>query len=116
MVENSLPSKLFQQYSDENGIKRQFSTARTPQQNGVAQRKNRIVQEMGRKILKDSKLDEKLWVQAIDMTIFIINRSLLRNNCNKTPYELWKVKPANVKIFQNLRKQMLYQKRRSKFG
>ena len=54
---------------------------------------------MGRTMLKDSKLDEKFWVQAIDMEVFIINRSLLRNNCNKYPYELWKGKPANVKYF-----------------
>ena len=93
-------SKLFQQYYDENGIKRQFSTARTPQQNGVSERKNRTIQEMGRTMLKDSKLDENFWVQAIDTTVFIINRSLLRNNCNKTPYELWKGKPANVKYFR----------------
>ena len=36
-------SKLFRQYCDENGIKRKFSTERTPQQNGVAERKNRTV-------------------------------------------------------------------------
>ena len=36
-------SMVFQQYCDENGIKRQFSTARTPQQNGVVERKNRTV-------------------------------------------------------------------------
>ena len=93
-------SKLFQQYYDENGIKRQFSTARTPQRNGVAEINNRNVQEMGKTMLKDSKWDEKLWVQVIDMTVFIINQSLLRNNCNKTPYELWKGKPANVKYFR----------------
>ena len=55
-------SKLFQQYCDENGIERQFSTTRTPQQNGVSERKNRTIQEMGRTMLKDSKLDEKFWV------------------------------------------------------
>ena len=33
------------------------------------------------------------------MTVFIINQSLLRNNRNKTPYELWKGKLANVKYF-----------------
>ena len=93
-------SKLFQQYCDENGIKRQFSIARTPQQNGVAERKNRTVQEMGRTMLKDSKLDENLWVQAIDMEFFIINQNFLRNNCNKTLYELWKGKSANVKYFR----------------
>ena len=42
----------------------------------------------------------KFWVQEIDMTVFIVNRSLLRNNCNKTPYELWKGKLANVKYFR----------------
>ena len=61
-VGGEFTSKLFQQYCDENGIKRQFSIARTPQQNGVVERKNRIVQEMGRTMLKDSKLDEKFWV------------------------------------------------------
>ena len=54
-------------------------------------------------MLKDSKLDEKFWVQAIDMAVFIINQSLLRNNCNKTPYELWKGKLANVKYFKILK-------------
>ena len=49
-------SKLFQQYCDENGIKRKFSTARTPQQNGVAERKNRTVQEMGRTMLKECNI------------------------------------------------------------
>ena len=54
---------------------------------------------MGRTMLKDSKLDEKIWVQAIDTAIFIINKILLINYCNKTPYELWKGKLANVKSF-----------------
>ena len=58
---------------------------------------------MGRTMLKDSKLDEKLWVQEIDTTVFIINRSLLRINCNKTPYELCKGKPANAKYFKIFR-------------
>ena len=52
-------SKVFQQYCDENGIKRKFSTTTTPQQNGVAERKNRTVQEMARTMLNDSKLDDK---------------------------------------------------------
>lgn len=96
-------SKLFQQYCDKNGIKGQFSAAQTPQQNGFVERKNRTIQEMGTTMLKDSKLDEKFSVQAIDMAVFIINRSLLRNNYNKTPCELWKGKPPNVKYFRIFR-------------
>ena len=55
---------------------------------------------MARVVFNDSKLDDKLWVQAIDTIIFIINRGMLRNNCNMTPYELWKGRPANVKYFK----------------
>jgi transposase InsO family protein len=41
-------------YSNNHGIKRQFSVARTPQQNGVVERKNMTVQEMARTMLMDS--------------------------------------------------------------
>ena len=74
--------------------------ARTPQQNGVSKRKNKTIHEMARTMLNDSKLDDKLWVQAIDIVVFIINKGLLRNNCNMTPYELWKGRPTNVKYFK----------------
>ena len=71
---------------------------------------------MGRTMLKDSKLDENFWVQEIDMTIFIINWSLLRNNCNKTPYELWKGKPTNVKYFRIFRRKFYIKRVNQNFG
>ena len=77
-----------------------FSATRTLQKNGVVERKNRTVQEMARIMLNDSKLDDKLWVQAIDIVVFIINRGFLRNNCKMNPYELWKGRPDNVKYFK----------------
>ena len=52
---------------------------------------------MARTMLNDSKLDDKFWVQVFDTVVFIINRGLLRNNCNMTPYELWKGRTTNVK-------------------
>ena len=51
-------------------------------------------------MLNDSKLDDKLWVQAIDIVVLIINIGFLRNNCNMTPYKLWKGRSANVKYFK----------------
>lgn len=48
---------------------------------------------MARTKLNDSKLYDKFWVQAVDTTVFILNNSLLRNNCDMTPYELWKGRP-----------------------
>ena len=52
-------SKEFNLYCEEHGIKGQFSTARTPQQNGVAERKNKTMMEMARTILNDSQLSDK---------------------------------------------------------
>ena len=45
----------------------------------------------------DSKLIDIFWTQTVHTTIHIQNRVMLRNNTNKTPYELWKGRPANVK-------------------
>jgi hypothetical protein len=45
-------------YCSNHGIKRQFFVARTPQHNGVVERKNRIVQEMARTMIMDSKLTD----------------------------------------------------------
>ena len=48
-------------YYANKGIQRQLSTARTPQQNGVVERKNRTVLEMARSMLQEAKLDNKFW-------------------------------------------------------
>jgi hypothetical protein len=93
-------SKEFMDLFGEHGIKRQFSAARTPQQNGVVERKNRTIQEMARTMLKDSKLSDIFWAQAVHTTVHILNRGMLRSNSDKTPYELWKGRLENVKHFR----------------
>ena len=95
-----LTSKEFMDYCSNHGIKRQFSVARTPQQNGVVERKNKTVQEMARTMIMDSKLIDTFWTQTMHTTIHIQNRVILRKNTDKTPYELWKGIPANVKHFR----------------
>ena len=51
-------SKEFMDYCNNHGIKRQFFIARTPQQNGVVERKNMTVQEMAWTMIMDSKLTD----------------------------------------------------------
>jgi hypothetical protein len=58
-----------------------------------------IVQEMARTMLMDSKLTDIFWTWAMHTTVHIQNRVMLRNNTDKTPYELWKGRPTNVKHF-----------------
>jgi transposase InsO family protein len=67
-------SKKFMDFCGEHGIKRQFSATKTPHQNGVVERKNRTVQEMARTMLKDSKLGEIFWAQAVHTIVHILNK------------------------------------------
>jgi hypothetical protein len=55
---------------------------------------------MAQTMLMDSKLTDIFWTQAMHTTIHIQNRVMLRNNTNKTPYELWKGRLENVKHFR----------------
>jgi hypothetical protein len=93
-------SKEFMDYCKNHGIKRQFSIARTPQQNGVVERKNMTIQEMARTMLMDSKLTDIFWTHAMHTKIHIQNRVMLKNNNDKTPYQLLKGIPTNVKHFK----------------
>ncbi|GJX56119.1 putative ribonuclease H-like domain-containing protein [Tanacetum coccineum] len=49
-------NRVMNQFCEMKGIKREFSVARTPQQNGVAERKNMTLIEAARTMLADSKL------------------------------------------------------------
>ncbi|GJV04212.1 putative ribonuclease H-like domain-containing protein [Tanacetum coccineum] len=71
------------------GIKREFSVARTPQQNGVAERKNRTLIEAARTMLADSKLPTTFWAEAVNTACYVQNRVLVIKPHNKTPYELF---------------------------
>ncbi|GJU59371.1 ribonuclease H-like domain-containing protein [Tanacetum coccineum] len=71
------------------GIKREFSVARTPQQNGVAERKNKTLIEAARTMLADLKLPTTLWAKAVNIACYVQNRVLVIKPQNKTPYELF---------------------------
>ncbi|GJX45577.1 putative ribonuclease H-like domain-containing protein [Tanacetum coccineum] len=58
-------------------IKREYSVARTPQQNGVAKRRNRTLIEAARTMLADSKLPITFWAEAISTACYVHNRASL---------------------------------------
>ncbi|GJR46388.1 putative ribonuclease H-like domain-containing protein [Tanacetum coccineum] len=70
------------------GIKREFSNAKTPQQNGVAERNNRTLIEAARTMLADSLLPIPFWAEAVNTACYVQNRVLVTKPHNKTPYEL----------------------------
>ncbi|GJS00942.1 retrovirus-related pol polyprotein from transposon TNT 1-94 [Tanacetum coccineum] len=77
------------QFCEMKGILRQFSVARTPQQNGVAERRNRTLIEAARTMLADSKLPTTFWAEAVNTACYVQNRVLVVKPHNKTPYELF---------------------------
>ncbi|GJW35240.1 putative ribonuclease H-like domain-containing protein [Tanacetum coccineum] len=79
----------------EKGIKREYSVAKTPQQNGVAERRNRTLIKAARTMLADSKLPTIFWAEAVSTACYVHNRVLVVKPHNKTPYELFRgFKPA----------------------
>ncbi|GJV66628.1 putative ribonuclease H-like domain-containing protein [Tanacetum coccineum] len=78
----------FIEFCGSKGIKREYSNARTPQQNGVAKRKNRTLIEAARTMLADSFLPNTFWAEAVSTACYVLNRVLVTKPQNKTPYEL----------------------------
>ncbi|GKB75611.1 putative ribonuclease H-like domain-containing protein [Tanacetum coccineum] len=72
----------------ENLIDQRVKVIRTPQQNGVAKRKNRTLTEAARTMLADSKLPTTFWAEAVNTACYVQNRVLVTKPHNKTPYEL----------------------------
>ncbi|GJZ58172.1 putative ribonuclease H-like domain-containing protein [Tanacetum coccineum] len=74
----------------DESIKREYSVARTPQQNGVAERRNRTLIEAARTMLADSKLPTTFWAKAVSIACYVHNKVLVVKPHNKTPYELFR--------------------------
>ncbi|KAG6487034.1 hypothetical protein ZIOFF_055615 [Zingiber officinale] len=111
-------SNPFSEYCKANGIKRQLTTSYTPQQNGVAERKNRTIVEMARSMLKYKGIPNLYWAEAVHTAAYIMNRSPTKAVHNMTPYEAWhKKKPVvdHFKIFGSLAYALLPSQRREKF-
>ncbi|GJX65372.1 putative ribonuclease H-like domain-containing protein, partial [Tanacetum coccineum] len=82
-------NKEMDEFCSRKGIKREFSNARTPQQNDVAERRNRTLIEAARTILADAKLPVTFWVEVVNTTCYVQNRVLVNKSQHKTPYELF---------------------------
>ncbi|GJT63647.1 retrovirus-related pol polyprotein from transposon TNT 1-94 [Tanacetum coccineum] len=90
----------FGEFCNANGITHNFSAPRTPQSNGVVERKNRTLQEMSRTMLNEQSLPQKFWCNAVDTSTYILNRILIRAILGKTPYELLRGRKPTLDYFK----------------
>jgi hypothetical protein len=87
-------------FLEEEGIKHEFSSPYTPQQNGVVERKNRTLLNMARTMLDEYKTPDRFWAEAINTACYSINRLYLHRILKKTSYELLTGKKPNVSYFR----------------
>ncbi|GJT44443.1 retrovirus-related pol polyprotein from transposon TNT 1-94 [Tanacetum coccineum] len=90
----------FREFCNANGITHNFLAPRTPQSNGVVERKNRTLQEMSRTMLNEQSLPQKFWCNAVDTSTYILNRILIRAILGKTPYELLRGRKPTLDYFR----------------
>ncbi|GJZ63375.1 retrovirus-related pol polyprotein from transposon TNT 1-94 [Tanacetum coccineum] len=88
-----LPAKCFE--NDQTCVaclkgKQHKASSRIPQQNGIAEKKNRTLIEAAKTTLADSKLPTTFWAKAVNTAYYVQNRVIIIKPHNKTPYELFR--------------------------
>ena len=87
------------EFCAQHGIIHQTTAPYSPQQNGIAERKNRTLKELMNAMLLSSVLPQNLWREAILSANYVLNR-IPHRKTNRTPYELWKGRPHSYKYLK----------------
>ena len=98
-------SNEFQELCEANGIRYPLTVPRSPQQNGVAERKNKTILNMAWSMLKSKKLPKELWVETVACAVYLSNRSPTRSVWEKTPQEAWSERNpqiSHLRVFRSI--------------
>nr|GEW40806.1 retrovirus-related Pol polyprotein from transposon TNT 1-94 [Tanacetum cinerariifolium] len=92
-------NQTLREYYKKVGISYETSVARSPRQNGVVERRNRMLIEVARRMLIYAKALLFLWIEAVAIACYTQNQSLVCLRHSKTPYELLHDKPPDLSFF-----------------
>jgi hypothetical protein len=98
--ETEFKNTQVKEFLDEEGIKHEFSTPYTPQQNGVVERKNRTLIDMARTMLDEYKTSDLFCCDTINTACHDINHLYLHKKLKKTSYELLTGNKPKVSYFR----------------
>nr|GFA77638.1 retrovirus-related Pol polyprotein from transposon TNT 1-94 [Tanacetum cinerariifolium]GFA77654.1 retrovirus-related Pol polyprotein from transposon TNT 1-94 [Tanacetum cinerariifolium] len=90
-------NKTLNAFFKEEGIEHQTFTARTPEQNGVVERRNRTLVEAARTMLSASQLPLFFWAEAIATACYTQNRSIIILTRGKIPYHITNDRKPSIK-------------------
>nr|GEY51558.1 putative ribonuclease H-like domain-containing protein [Tanacetum cinerariifolium] len=96
-------NQVLKEYFDSVGISHQMSFVRTPQQNGVVERRNWTLVEAARTMLIFSRAPLFFWAEAIATACFTQNRFIIHRRFNKTPYELINGRKPDISVLHIFR-------------
>ena len=85
-------SAEFNDFCKQHGVKRQVTTTYTPQQNRVAERKNRTLMKLVRAMLTEKRVPKIFWPEAVSWMIHVLNRSPTLAVKDMALEEAWRVK------------------------
>jgi transposase InsO family protein len=95
-------SAAFNSFCEEHGIRRHLTVPCSPQQNGVAERKNQTILDMVRSVLKSKNMPKEFWAEVVDCVVYLLNRCKTSSLENITPQEAWsgfKPSVSHLKVF-----------------
>ncbi|KAJ9552644.1 hypothetical protein OSB04_016689 [Centaurea solstitialis] len=98
--ETEFRNAKLQSFLEDVGISHNFSAVRTPQQNGVVERKNRTLVEAARSMMAHSGVPQSFWAEAISTACYTQNRTLIVKRTGKTAYEMVEPCKPNIDYFR----------------
>jgi len=81
-------NEKFSKFCEKTGILHNFSAPRTPQQNGVVERKNRSLEELARTMLSESSLPKYFWTDVVNTSCYVMT---LQKNVYKVTVLIWRL-------------------------
>ena len=92
-------SRDFNMFCEEDIIKRQLSSPKTLEKNGIAKRRNKSVAETTRAMLYKNDVSKTFWIE-VNTVVYTLNKVKIKKGMRKTPYELWFDHSPSVKYFR----------------
>lgn len=89
-------SNQFNNFCESHGIRRTLTVPRSPQQNGIVERKNRTIMNMVRSMLKSKLMPKEVWAEAVACAVYLSNRSPTKSLLKVTPQEVWSGRKPSV--------------------
>ena len=91
---------IFNTFCKVNGITRQLFAPKTPEHNGIVERRNQSIVEAAKVMFFENDVSKTFWREAINIEVYTLNRVQIIKGLSKTPYELWFSHSPLVKYFR----------------